>query len=321
MQNNTFGENTKLQFSGHETFPLRYGWLKKVYDAIDDNPPQSKDGQHVFVPEHGVVRFGVGKNMVASMRYWALAVGLIETNGHSAGPYYLTPLARLVFDDKGRDPWMEHPDTVWLVHWRLVSTPERTTTCYWVFNHCPHLVFDRLLLLEHLSRICDERNMKKIASATIKRDIEVFARTYLPTTETKFREDTLECPLAELNLLEPTGQKEGMRLIRGQKSTLSPGVFACATIEFWQRHYGSVGTLSFDALLHAAGSPGRVFQLDESSVLDLATQIEHVTDGAVVWSETAGLRQLVIRNGELPGLLQGEDYLYSTHSLAALDVA
>ena len=23
----------KPQFSGHETFPLRYGWLKKAFDA------------------------------------------------------------------------------------------------------------------------------------------------------------------------------------------------------------------------------------------------------------------------------------------------
>ena len=22
------------QFSGHETFPLRYGWLKKAYDRV-----------------------------------------------------------------------------------------------------------------------------------------------------------------------------------------------------------------------------------------------------------------------------------------------
>jgi len=25
----------KPQFSGHETFPLRYGWFKKAYDAVD----------------------------------------------------------------------------------------------------------------------------------------------------------------------------------------------------------------------------------------------------------------------------------------------
>lgn len=24
----------KLHFAGHETFPLRYGWLKKAFDAV-----------------------------------------------------------------------------------------------------------------------------------------------------------------------------------------------------------------------------------------------------------------------------------------------
>lgn len=321
MQYITFDEATKLQFSGHETFPLRYGWLKKVYDAVYSTPPNTAGEQRVFTPEEAIVRFGVGKNMVASMRYWALAVGIIEAERVSSGPYYLTPLAKTVFDDKGCDPWMEHPDTFWLVHWKLASTPDRTTTWYWVFNHCPHISFDRALLLEHLSRICHERGLKKIAQATIKRDIEVFARTYLPRSETKFRDDTMECPLAELNLIEPTGQKEGMRLVKGPKPTLTAGFFSFATIDYWQRHFGNVATLSFDSLLHATGSPGRVFQLDESSLLDLAVQVENITDGAIMWSETAGLKQLVLRNNELPGLLNPEDYLCHQETHAELDVA
>ena len=26
--------NYRPQFSGHETFPLRYGWLKKAFDQV-----------------------------------------------------------------------------------------------------------------------------------------------------------------------------------------------------------------------------------------------------------------------------------------------
>lgn len=33
MKNESTLKNSKPVFSGHETFPLRYGWLKKVYDA------------------------------------------------------------------------------------------------------------------------------------------------------------------------------------------------------------------------------------------------------------------------------------------------
>lgn len=59
------------QFSGHETFPMRYGWLKKVVGALAAAPP--KQSQQVFDPDLGMADFGVGKNMVASTKHWVLA--------------------------------------------------------------------------------------------------------------------------------------------------------------------------------------------------------------------------------------------------------
>jgi len=310
MQYSPFGEDTKLQFSGHETFPLRYGWLKKVHDAIYNYPKKAEDNSKVFSAEEGVLNFGVGKNMVSSMRYWALAVGIIESERGAVGPFQITDLGKTILDHKGHDPWMEDPESLWLVHWKLASTPERTSTWYWVFNHCPHANFDRSLILEHLTRLCVERGLKKVATTTIKRDIEVFARTYLEKTDSAYRDDTMECPLSELGLLEPTGQKEGMRLVRGPKPTLTDGMFAFATAEFWLRRYPNVGTLSFDSLLHEPGSPGRVFLLDEASLTDLVTGLEATTRGAIAWSESTGLRQLVRAQNELPGVIRPEDYLY-----------
>ena len=63
----------KPQFSGHETFPFRYPWLKKGFDAV------CEDGQ-VFLREDAITVLGVGKNMVRSIRHWCLAAGVIEPN-------------------------------------------------------------------------------------------------------------------------------------------------------------------------------------------------------------------------------------------------
>src|ERR1700722_7215738 len=69
----------KLQFAGHETFPLRYGWLNKAYDQVS-NVLTEGDGEtnSVFNDEAAISLFGVGKNMVVSMRHWALAAGVIR---------------------------------------------------------------------------------------------------------------------------------------------------------------------------------------------------------------------------------------------------
>ena len=286
---------TKLQFSGHETFPLRYGWLKKVYDAACACEQKGEDSKVLFSAEDSIARFGVGKNMVVAMRYWALATGILEEVRTHLGPYETTLIGKTLLDDNGLDPWLEDPNSLWLLHWNLASTPDRTTTWYWVFNHCPQAAFDRELIVDHLTRLCAERQMKKVARATVKRDVECFVRTYVERADAGSKEDTLECPLAELSLLRPVGRREGYQLARGPKSTLSGALFAFATTQFWQRSHADVRTLSLDALFHDAGSPGRVFLLDEESVVDFAIEIESITDGAIAWSETAGLRQLISR--------------------------
>ncbi|NHZ94098.1 DUF4007 family protein, partial [Massilia sp. CCM 8733] len=57
------------QFSGHETFPLRQLWLRKAYDVVtQQHAPVSRS---VFADEEAIVRFGVGKNMAMSIRFWA----------------------------------------------------------------------------------------------------------------------------------------------------------------------------------------------------------------------------------------------------------
>ncbi|WP_420455951.1 DUF4007 family protein [Rubrivirga sp.] len=58
------------QFSGHETFALRAGWPKKAYDAALKDP-------EIFGADAAIARFGVGKNMVRSIRHWARALGVL----------------------------------------------------------------------------------------------------------------------------------------------------------------------------------------------------------------------------------------------------
>ena len=75
-------------------------------------------------------------------------------------------------------------------------------------------------------------------------------------------------------------------------------MFGYAVTEFWRRFPGSPNTLSFEALAHEPGSPGRVFVLGENDLVELLGVLEDATGGRYLWSETAGLKQL-IRTHEL----------------------
>ena len=277
------------KLSGHETFPLRYGWLKKAFDAVSDTgDPQL--GRSVFLCDDAIARFGVGKNMVASMRHWAVAVGVIEESAGRTGP---TPLGSRVFGPGGLDPYMEDPATAWLVHWQLCSNPYKTTW-FWAFNHYPAAAFERNTLVKGLEKLAKDRGWSRVAPSTIKNDVACFVRTYVsqPPSRKASHEDTLESPLTELGLIRPVGRRDGFRFVRGRRPTLGSGVLCYAVEHFWSRH-SAARTLSFEALAHEPGSPGRVFLLDENTLVDHLFDIGEASHGAYRWSETAGLKQLI----------------------------
>ena len=71
----------RFKFSGHQTFVFRHGWLEKGVRGVAESPT-------IFSEENALVRLGVGKNMVESIRHWcqvtqlvAPDVGAKETNG------------------------------------------------------------------------------------------------------------------------------------------------------------------------------------------------------------------------------------------------
>ena len=271
---------------------MRYGWLKKVHDAIAATE-RDAENKSVFLGDDAIARFGVGKNMVASMRHWGAAAGILcESPGSPL--IRTTELGRRLFGVSGLDPYMEHPSTLWLVHWRLAAQPEKTTW-FWVFNHCPALTFEREHLIKGISRLAKDRGWSRVAAATIKNDVACFIRTYVPQqfSGQLGNDDALESPLTELGLIKAIGKRDGFRFVRGPKSTLGNGVFVYTLLDFWSRCSRSTVTLSFEAIAHEAGSLGRVFQLDENDLADRLASLDDVTAGKLRWSETAGLKQVV----------------------------
>ncbi len=291
-----FQDDYRPQLSGHETFPLRYGWLKKAYDAVEATEVDAGN-KSVFLDDDAIARFGVGKNMVASMRHWASAADIIsESPGSSL--IRTTGLGRKLFAAKGLDPYMEHPATLWLIHWQFAARPEKTTW-FWAYNYYPSATFDREHLVKGLTRLAKDRNWSRVAASTIKNDVACFIRTYVaqqPSSQTG-NDDALESPLTELGLIKAIGKRDGFRFVRGPKSTLGDGVFVYALLDFWS-HHSTAATLSFEAIAHEIGGPGRVFLLDENDVANRLTALDEVTEGKLRWSETAGLKQ-VVRDADL----------------------
>ena len=280
------------QLSGHETFPLRYGWLKKAFDAVQDSK-NVDDNRAVFSGPDSIARFGVGKNMVASMRHWANVSGIISEQSDKKR-IETTSLGQFIFGEDGLDPFMENPATSWLIHWHLCGR-ETKTTWFWAFHHHPSISFERETLITGIKKLAEDRKWTRAAVNTIRRDVGCFIRTYVAQSApgNASYEDSLDSPLTELGLIRPSGRRDEFRFVRGPKPSLGPGVFCYAVTDFWHRYFNNATTLSFEALNHEPGCPARVFLLEENDMVDMLMALEETSNGIYRWSETAGLKQLI----------------------------
>jgi len=295
MRNNSAAKCIKAHFSGHETFPLRQMWLKKAFDQAKS---QGLIAKSTFTDDSAIAEFGVGKNMVASIRHWALACNVITEEKAPSGVYKVTDSATSIFQDGGLDPYSENPSTAWYVHWCLAGKGNRATTWKWLFNLVTTPTFSREELEAPLAEYARSLNPnRKLSRATLARDIETCLRGYAPRSEGGSPEDFAEPMLGELGLIyeERKGQ---FSFRRGPKPTLYDGMFAFALIDFWHSTAPSLSSLSFEAVAYGEGSPGRVFKLDEDSVAERLMRLEDLTRRELFWSDTAGLRQ-VYRKGDL----------------------
>jgi hypothetical protein len=278
-------EDFRGQFSGHETFPLRHLWLRKAYDAVARGADRS-----IFTGPEAIVTFGVGKNMALAIRHWALACNIIAETGARV---QATELGRSLFGGEHPwDPYMERPATGWLIQWQVASDPRMTTSWYWAFNHLTSQTFDHETLSATILQYCRARQWPRIADKTVTRDVECFIRSYVPRSEKGGAEDALEPVLAELGLIRDIGGRL-YEFRRGPKPSLPDGMFAYALNQFWDRHAPTASTLAVESLTYEPGSPGRVFKLDESSVIERLAAIEDATRGRFMWTDTAGVRQVV----------------------------
>lgn len=295
--------DSRLQFAGHETFPLRYGWLKKAYDAAVEKADSTGNGASIFNDDAAIASFGVGRNMVISIKHWAIATGVLiaeDRPGERAAHILPGETGKMLFGEN-RDPYLEHPGSLWLLHWMLAGKPGRATVWHWAFNEFHEPTFDRELMRRRLQRRCDELNEagrlgkdRTISDITIRRDVECLVRTYFALTGGARRapEDSIECPLAELGLIQKAGVGELFRFRRGPKSSLPDEVFLFALLDFWRTYYPTRKSFSVDFLTFERGSPGQVFLLDEEAVAERLVRLDALTDGAVRWDESSGMRQL-----------------------------
>lgn len=274
------------RFSGHESFVCRYGWLPKIFKAIQSNPLLLKN------EERAMNTLGIGRNMVKSLQFWAEASGVISsaaTGGHVPGSVGIK-----LFGDQGWDRYLESLESLWLIHWQL-STNAALAAWSEVFGESKQIRFDRSRLISALARR-GAGLARPLASSTLEQHASIFIQTYYQAE--RGIDDTSWCPLQDLGLIKATTAEDGRILYSTDVAMpigLSLRVFGIALIDFVARQENGTWTADFNRVLKGENSPGLVFRLDEHQLRQfIEAAISGPFEASLRFVDTADTQSIVL---------------------------
>ena len=295
----------KAKFTGHDTFPLRYGWLFKAVNYLNENGKLQTSNEEKT--REAIVKLGVGKNMVNAIRYWAEASSVISVYSTSGlldhrvsfnGNYLFGSAS-----EDGKDPYLEQVGSIWLIHFWLNFNYDHLSSYRYFFNHSNVQHFEKTKLLSDCSEDAKRLVTNSIGNEnTLKKDIDCFLNTYCKKfksstskKQTKIDEDHFTSPLSELNLIQDNGGGFYISNL-SERPELPIEIFIYGLVKFAaiETVDSKINTVDFDSLLTKPCSPGRIFRLSESGLGQKLDEAQEFSKGSISWIDSLGLRQIKI---------------------------
>nr|WP_183561606.1 DUF4007 family protein [Mucilaginibacter sp. SP1R1]MBB6150010.1 hypothetical protein [Mucilaginibacter sp. SP1R1] len=273
----------RFSFSGHDTFACRQFWPKKGYDFV-------KAGKS-FNSEDAVIDLGVGKNMVAAIRYWMRAMDLLTVDDE------LTPLATKLLDDNGWDPYLEDETSLWLLHYHLVKKGA-ASSYYLIFNELrkEKIEFNKESYAGFIKRKADLLKNFQASEKTIFEDFSVFSKMYL-RTDNQVKEDIFLGLFTELDLMRTTGKKgDEQFVIENKEREELPEALLLYII---LNNKGVSRSVSVSAIEQEANNLGSVLALSRTGIANKLDNIAKKYD-FVVYSDHAGIKEVQFKEEVLP---------------------
>lgn len=279
-------DKIKYTFSGHDSFQCRQLWLKKGYDYI-----LSKKS---FNDEDAVVKLGVGKNMVSSIRYWMKAFNIIDSKDEP------TDFGTKLFGNDGYDPFLEDDASLWLLHYQLIKT-ELASIYNIIFNEFrkEKLFFNKDTFLNYLKRRREAEPTLTFNDNTVAEDFDVIIKMYQSNEFAKDVEDSFSGVLSEIGLLKTIyiekgkGKKteEQYQIENNERDKLPESVLLFSILD--NPDYGN--SISLDTLEFDPNSPGSIFCLNRSGLINKISEIVHVNK-SITFNDHAGIKELQFKS-------------------------
>jgi hypothetical protein len=288
----------RFRFTGHESFPCRYTWLPKAFKAISENPTVFSD------EDVAMVKLGVGKNMVKSIKFWVQAFGIATPTGNNTS-LQLTELSTKLFGPNGLDPFLEDTATLWLLHWKISTiNDDPLFAWYFLLNKWIEPTFTKSEIIAAFTKE-SARMDRPLSDFTKEQHFDIFLHTYLPRGIRKGNdvlEDSLDCPLSELQFIASAGERtigennkrEPVYEFRQDpKTDISQSLFVYCLLDFWQNNRAQETTLSFKEISVVPGSIGQIFKLTDAELRARLDSLYADSSGIFEYYSSASVPRIV----------------------------
>lgn len=269
-------------------------WLKKGYDFVQ--------AKHDFNSPDAVIRLGVGKNMVASIRYWLKAFGLYDGTN-------TTQIADYLFDEEtGRDKYLEDIASLQLLHFYLVHREEATLyNMLFCGLQRERLSFDKEQVQSYVELRMAEEGKKKVYNAnTVKKDISVFLLNYSVPRRQCSNEDFSSLMIDLEMIRQYSEDKEGYYFNQEGKRQIMQSVFVHALLTLQEESQDL--SLPFETIQDKIGLS---FCMNEMESIEMLRSLSENYPNILSYSDVAGIRQIQF-TGTTDKMKVLDDY-YDTH--------
>jgi hypothetical protein len=195
-------DHLRLVFAQHQHYPLRSSWITRGLFSLVNAVRQGNSGRLFALPD-ACDTFGLGPEMVRSLRFWLRAVGIMDERPQGARRIpVLTPLGRIL---ARADPYLDDLGSVWLLHAHLARNTRQAPAFSWFFQHflpTYQVPFAREACVQALhSWAITQAPSQQTSVALLRQDIDCLVRMYLPSFLLSPEQTMLSSPFQRLALL------------------------------------------------------------------------------------------------------------------------
>ena len=246
---------------------MREGWINKALKILPNN-------SGAFTRKDAADLFGIGNNMVKSLRYWMKVLGLTNASGTR-----LSEVGKLI---ARYDQYLENPFTLWILHSNIAKNVEDATTWFMYFNRCDAGELEKneieSILLREVTKYAAGASFSE---KSLGNDVDVLLKMYSANREKTDPEDKSVSPFSQLGLIK---KMDGRYIKKHPNKKIFPPEIVL--YELALRNVGEEG-VSIENIVYDQNGLAKIYNLTGVMANEYFDRLD--ADGFVRVDRTAGL--------------------------------